>query len=313
MGSAGMLFMFTVAPYLSVKMMASTCLSIATVSTLISWFVPESPYFLAMVGRIEDAETTLEKLRGKTDVAEELDLIRMTVNQTGIPGENVKQSALKQLITVSGNRKALGIVFLFTIALQLGSYVSIVVYGDIIFKKMNTGVTAQLCTMLIAVIQLVCNILVAFVIDKLGRKPLIFVSGLVSGLCVLIVGVYFYLMEYTYVDVTSYGMFALCATFVNIIALNIGLMPLSGVIQSEIFATEVKALATCFIGVGGGIIATIGVKCYLMIAETWGYGHSVPFLGYAANTWLCTYLIMKLLPETKGKTLFDIQRDLNAS
>lgn len=313
--------MYAIVPYLSVSMTACICLSIATASTISTWFVPESPYFLGMAGRFDEAEGALEKLRGKTDVAEELELVKNTVsrkkdyelNEKGLNGEIPKNpSAFKKLFTVSGNLKALGILFLFTTALYLGSYMIIILYGDIIFAKMNVGVRPQLCTLMIGVIQLVSNVLVTFVIDKVGRRPLILIAGLLSGLCGLVIGVYFYLMEHTDIDVTPYGMVALCTVFLNMIAINMGLMPLMMVLQSEILSTDVKALATTVHGVGSGLLATIAAKLYLTVAETWGYGHGLPFISFTIITWSSTIIILKLLPETKGKTLLDVQRALNS-
>ncbi|XP_046737864.1 facilitated trehalose transporter Tret1-like [Diprion similis] len=320
MASGGSLFISTIGPYLSLQATACVALSVAIVTLVAVWFVPESPYFLVMVGKVEEAESTLEKLRGKTDVSEEMELIKKTVgfkNNAGKGSEKggakpnpMRIDAFKQLVTVSKNLKALTINFLFAFVHHFSGFTAIAVFGQIIFTDMKTHLPAHICFIIFSILQFVSNFLSMFVIDRIGRRPLTFISGIISGSCFLIVGIYFWLMEYGGVDVASYSTIPLSALLTGTVALNIGMLPVTPVIQSETLDTDIKAIASCLVGVGSGLLAAIILRFYLMVTKAWKFGHSVPFTGFSLYIWFTTALILKLLPETKGRTFLEIQRDL---
>lgn len=308
MYNVGYLFAMAVVPYLTVPM--SSCIFIGLVVTFLISFslMPESPYFMAMIENTDEAEAALEKLRGRTDVSEEMDLIRETLRENGNKEEKV--NAVVRLFTVRRNLKALCIGMLFSFAWQLGGYSIVTVYGHVLFTAMGVGVDSHICTIIVAVLQFVTTIAASFLVDRLGRKPLVCVSGVASGLCVFVIGVYFYLLEHTTLDVKEHATIPYCTVFVLVVAFNFGLAPMQGVIISEIFDTDLKALASCTIGVFSGLISTLCLKSYLLMATTWGLGHSIPFLTFSVVTWSCTAVLMWLMPETKGKTFLQIQKDL---
>lgn len=325
MYNTGVLIMMVVTPYVSMRISAGIGVVIAIIYLIGMSFMPDSPYHLTMVGRIEEAEIALARLRGKTDVSEEMELIKLTLHQRGQstldegnkaptkePIEKKKASALRQLFTVPGNRKAIVIAMLFSTSHHLGGFITLMVYGQIYFTDMKAPIEAHLCTIIVSVLQFVSTIMATFFIDRLGRKPLILVSGVVSCICLFIISGYFYLMEYAKLNVTPYVMIPFITTLVFAVAANCGLMPIQNVVLSEIFDAEIKTVASCVFGVSGGLLATFTGKSYLVIATTWGYGQTVPFLTFAVATLACTASLMWLLPETKGKTFLQIQKDLNA-
>lgn len=311
--NAGTLFMFAVAPHVSIQTMGYVCLILAILSGVSMWFAPESPYYLANVGRTDEAEAALEKLRGKPDVLEEFELIQASIReQKSKVGQAEAKITYKQLLSVVGNRKAICIQVLFAFVIQLGGCISVGFYGQLIIEGMKSGIPAHICMPVFSVTQLTCSILTTFVIDRVGRRPLIRIASIVSGFCSLIIGVYFYLMEYRGIDVSPYSVIPLCAIFVLMAAANSGIVPIQMVLMSEIFATEVKALANFLLGIVSGVMVTVSLVAYPTVTLTWGLGHSVAFFAFTAITWTCSTLILRILPETKGKTLIEIQKDLNA-
>ncbi|XP_012250738.2 facilitated trehalose transporter Tret1-like [Athalia rosae] len=325
MFNSGVLFMMLVVPYVTIKASAGLCMGLVIVFLVCFSFMPESPYFLVMVGRDEEAEAVLEKLRGKTDVSEELELIKLTLTQRGRSLEESdtasgkrasstprKLDALRQICTVRGNRKALFIILIFVCSHHFGGFITITIYGHVVFTAMGVPIDSHICTTIVALLQSVSTVVATFLIDRLGRKPLLAVSGTISGICLVVISGYFYAMEYMDIDVSDYVMIPFSAVIVLVVAANSGVMPIQNVILSEIFDTDIKAVATCIFGVISGIISIITVKYYLMMATSWGFGQSVPFIICAIATWLCTGLLMWILPETRGKTFLQIQKDLNA-
>ncbi|XP_046738962.1 facilitated trehalose transporter Tret1-like [Diprion similis] len=325
MMNAGTLLAVAAIPYLSVRTTAYTkSLTLITLAAVCIWFIPESPYFLAMVGRIEEAEVVLEELRGKSDVTEDLDLIKNTITELDKGAKKLNKDKeprtpkkfdsfqqIKKLFTVPGERKAFCINMLMMIWMQCGGYITFLVYCTFLFDALQSPIFPYTSTVVLNACQLVSTALTVFVVDRFGRKPLIGISGILSSACLVIITVYFFLMECTGIDASSHSTLAVCVMCVNVIVLNFGLVPLHLILLGETVASEIKTLVSDIIVSTTGLAASVTMIFYKQTSVTWGLGNSMPFFVLAIVTWLITVAIMILLPETKGKTFLKIERKLN--
>lgn len=306
--NVGILLTFIVAPHLSLPQMAGVFL-IVTISFMITfWFMPESPYFLVMKNRIDEAEEVLEKLRGKSDVSEELRTIVDTFSKD--EKDSGKTGGLKDVFTSWANFRALLSITLLTVTHHFGGYFVILAYGQLIFKSTNNMFSDYTLNVVIGLTQLVSAFLTGFLVDTLGRKPLILVSGVSASICDLVIGVYFYANEYMNIDTSSFSWAPFLSSIILIFSFNYGLVCLQIVLISEIFAAEIKAVSTCLVGVISGLLGTLGCKLYIWIAISLNYGHSIPFLFCFVVVAVCTAIIFRITPETKGKTFAEIQMEL---
>ncbi|XP_078036765.1 uncharacterized protein LOC144469911 [Augochlora pura] len=307
--NSGILVTFVVAPYLSLSLMARIFFVINAACIFAFWFMPESPYFLVLKNRTDEAEAVLEKLRGKSDISDELQVVTDCLSKGG--KEVVKSGTIMDVFTSRGNRRAFVIILLFTVTHNFGGFFTILTYCQLIFKSTSNVISDYTVGVIIGVTQVISAIFTTFLVDKLGRKPLILVSGIVAALCNLMIGVFFYMKDYTSINVEMYSLAPFIASIVTVFMFTCGLFCLQIILISEVFATEVKAISTCLIGVLGGLQGIIGFKLYIWVAITLGYGHSIPFLGYFVVVAVCTMAIYCITPETKGKTFLEIQRKLN--
>ena len=309
----GILFSYGICPYLSIATVAGILMTITLTFVVTFWFMPESPYFLALRGRMADAEVVLLKLRGKTDVTEELNMIKESMPQSKDPKKTKsKPGGIKELFATSANRRAFTISALFIIPQNLGGFFSILVYGELIFQAAGSFVPSHLALIAVGIAQLVSAIIAGALVDKLGRKPMIFGAGAIAGLANLTIACYLFAKEYMNVDVSEYSLFFFIAVLVEIFAFNCGLLSTHAVIMSEIFTTEVKGIGMCICVILGGIFSVIASKLYIAVAVTWGLGHSIAFFGSTILVWSFTIAIIIVTPETKGKTFAQIQQHLNS-
>lgn len=322
----GTLFTFAVAPYTGVRLTACLCMALTMCFLVCYSFAPESPYFLIRAGRVEEAEIALEKLRGKTDVSVELELIKATIREKGITllGSDEcekgceksvtteERSAFRQLFAIRGNIKAFLISMILAVFTHFCGYTAILNYCHLISRDMGAEIEPHVVTTVLGLLQVASSVIVVFVVDRVGRRQIISASGAVSGTIALTIGIYFYLIEYAMIDVKRYSIVPLCSLFFYIMSLNMGVISVSGIVTSEIFAPDIKTLANCITGMVCGLLGVISNKLYLLVAISWGLGHSVLFFFYATSMWICTVLLVRWLPETRGKTLLEIQRNLNA-
>lgn len=309
MFNLGILVMFIIVPYLSISMAAAIWLTVSVGITIVSWFMPESPYYLVMAGKTDDAEAALEKLRGKMDVSEEL---RMIVESMSDEKPQRRTGGIRELLTVRASRRAFIIINLITITHQVGGFFMLIAYSQLLFKSAQLEmISDHSANIMLGVMQVVFATITCFLIDRLGRRPLIRFSGSLAAASNLVIGVFFYAKDYLNADMSAYSTVLLIAAVTLVVAFNCGLLPMQLIMMSEMFATEVKAFATCLVATTSGCFAVIAAKTYILVAVTWNYGHSVPYLAFFAIVTVCTILILRLSPETKGKTFVQIQRELS--
>lgn len=310
MFNLGILGMFIVAPYLSISTAAAIWLTVSIGFTIAFWFMPESPYYLAMTGKTDEAEAALEKLRGKTDVSEELQVIVDSMSDERQQQQGT--SSIRRLLTMRASRRAFIIINLITMTHQVGGFFMIIAYGQLVFKSAQLQILSDhTANIVIGAVQVFSATITIFLVDRLGRKPLILFSGTIAAASNLTISVFFYAKDYLNADVSAYSVVLLIAAMLLVFAFNCGLLPMQMIMMSEMFATEVKALATCLLATSSGCFAVIAAKTYILVAVTWNYGHSVPYLAFFVNVTVCTILILRLSPETKGKTFVQIQKELN--
>ncbi|XP_015188703.1 PREDICTED: facilitated trehalose transporter Tret1-like [Polistes dominula] len=194
--------------------------------------------------------------------------------------------------------------FLSGISLGLGFLVAPIYLGEISSVK-TRGANGTM-------ISIMCNlgILLSFITVPLGRKLIILVSGIITGLLDLTISSYFYAKDYFKVDVSSYYVIPVIASISTIFFCNFGFCSVLLIMMSEIFAVEVKVLSSCILGIISGILAMINGKLYILLAISLNYGHGLPFLGFCLFVWVNTALLYYMSPETKGKTFIEIQREL---
>lgn len=309
MYGVGILLAFVVVPYLTISTMAGIFLLLSLCFLVMFWFMPDSPYYLAMKGKMEEAEEVLEKLRGKTDVSEDLGVIVESLKNEE-KNEAATRATLKDLFEIAANRRAFFIMFFFVVNHNFGGFLTILAFGQLIFQETANAISDHTANIIIGVAQLVSCALTIVLVDRVGRRPLIIISGIMVGLCDLAIGLFFYCKNYLELDVSSYSLVPFAASTLLVFFFNCGFTGLQIVIMSEIFAIEIKALATSVIGIFGGGFGILSCKLYIYLAITLDYGHAFPFLSASLVIWISTALMLHLLPETKGKTFAEIQRQL---
>ncbi|KAG8230692.1 hypothetical protein J437_LFUL017625 [Ladona fulva] len=317
MVNLGTLVQYAVGPYVSYHALAAFNLAFPVIFTVVFFFMPESPYYLVAVGKREEAEESLAWLRGGSksgvcvDVREELNSITKVVEETGIRDSSLR-NGLRQLFFSRGNRRALFATIGLMINFQLSGFFPVFFNAESIFRGSITErpiLDASESAIVIAVVQLVASLFAAALADQAGRKPLLAISSGFVSICLVVLGIYSYL-ETHYNSLTaniSWVPIVALVMYITFLCLGLGVFP--WVVMGELFPSDVKGVATIVCGSCNWFTGFIIAVSFQWLLDVTGYYGIYWF--YAASCAAGVLFTLLFVPETKCKTLEEIQYALN--
>jgi SP family arabinose:H+ symporter-like MFS transporter len=254
------------------------------------FMVPESPRWLLLKGQEQKAKAILVKIDGSEAAAHEINAFKAQVG-----GDD---TSLKELFKPV-YRKALWIGLLLPFLSQVCGINAVIYYGPRILEQagftLNNALGGQVT---IGLVNVVFTFVAIFTIDKWGRKPLLFagVGGAVVSL--IIIGALFAL------GVTS-GPWILIFILAFIACFAFSFGPVCWVVVGEIFPNAIRgkamALATLSLWVGNFLV---GQLTPVMLE---GLGSAWTFWLFALCCSPALWITWKLIPETKGRSLENIE------
>lgn len=156
--------------------------------------------------------------------------------------------------------------------------------------------------------QVVATFVSTIVVDKLGRRILLLASGTVMALSTTALGVYFYLKDQDQTSVDNLGWLPVVSLCIFIIMFSIGYGPVPWLMMGELFSTDIKGFAGSIAGTTNWLLAFIITKTFKNLNE--GMGSGGTFWLFAGLTALGVFFVFFFVPETKGKSLNEIQQEL---
>jgi sugar porter (SP) family MFS transporter len=263
---------------------------------ILSFVVPESPRWLTKQGRESRALEILTRVNGSARAQVELGEIKDALrHETGSLGQ-LFQPGMKIVLVI-------GVVLA---VLQQVTGINVFLYfGTEIFKKMGSQTNAALLqTIVVGVVNLSFTIIAIWTVDRLGRKPLMMVGSTGMGICLLAMGLA------AYAQTTGLWMLLFILGYIACFALSVG--PVTWVILSEIFPTRIRgramAIATVCLWVANYLVSQ---TFPMMDADPWlmnTFHRGFPFWLYGAFCAVLLVFLCAFVPETKGKTLEEIER-----
>ena len=257
---------------------------------MVIFFIPESPRWLIVKGREEQARSVLSRIYpSPDDVAAQLALTRAS-----IAGE--VKSEWKALLE-PGIRTAVLLGSAIAILGQFMGVNAVLYYGPEIFK--DAGFEDPLfSTVLVGVVNMLTTVIALLIIDKVGRKQLVYwgVSGMI--VCLVMIGLYFALGTLpTWFMLTFFLLYVFC-TAISISAVIF-------VLLGEMYPNRVRGMAMSVAGFA------LWVGTYLIGQLTpWMLKHLTPAGTFFLFAFMCLpylWIMWRKIPETTGKTLEEIE------
>lgn len=299
------LFINIVGSYLDIHTMALICLSFPTLFLLTFSMMPDSPYYLLMESRGQDATDSLHILRSSTKVDKELEQLKHDVARQLSESRN-----FKCLFTIHSNKKALQFALTSRFFQQFTGTSAFGPYLQILLQR-STNISPIIGASLLLVIQILINIVSTLFIDKIGRKPLLTLSSFLTFLALLACGTFFILKDYIGIDLGHVSWLPLIFLILFTIFFSFGLGCGVMIVISEMFSASIKSKAIATSSSMYAICMLVTIKYYQYTADY--YSLAIPCLTYSAFTIVGCIFFRYFLPETRGKTLERIQQELKGN
>ncbi len=261
---------------------------------ILMFFVPESPRWLVQNGYDDKAGKILEKIGGIEYAKIELSTVAKTLTSS------VKKVGARQLL--KPELRPILIIGIVLAAFQQWCGINVIFnYAEEIFEAAGYGVSDILFNIVVTgSVNLIFTFVAIYTVDKLGRRALMLIGA--GGLA----GIYTIMGFAYYFSISGWPLLLLVLIAIGCYAMS--LAPVTWVVLSEIFPNRVRGAAMA--------VATVALwsACFLLtytfpiLNKT--FGTSGTFWLYGIICFLGFMFVFKKLPETKGKSLEEIEEEL---
>ncbi|MCF6222512.1 MAG: sugar porter family MFS transporter [Flavobacteriaceae bacterium] len=258
--------------------------------TVLLFFVPESPRWLIKAGYEQKGYSILAKISGEENAQSELIEINKSLNK--------EKGSLSELFK-PGLRLSLIVGVGLSVFGQFTGVNIIVYYGPIILEKAGFALSNALqFQVAIGIINLVFTLIAIWKIDKWGRRPLLIGGMTVTFISLFIIAILF--------SLNISGLWIVIMLLVYMASLALSINAVIWVLIGEIFPNRIRGRAMSIATFANW--STNFVTAFIFPWYVAKIGMNAGFFTFAITSFIATIFFYKFIPETKGKSLEEIEK-----
>lgn len=266
--------------------------------------VPESPHHLLRVGKLEEAESAFQWYHRDVNVKKEMEYLKEFVfaSKSSSITDRLQELKLPQ------NRRAGLIIIVLFMFMHLSGLNSILFYTEIILVKAKVSSVEPSSVVVIGgMLSIVAGWGAMYLIERSGRRFLLCLSSVGIGVATFGLGIQFALIDYL-PDLPSTEWLPIGSMMIYQIFYCLGVLIVPSAVLSELFPANLKSIAACVGGISSGVFAFFSTKTYQPMVDAMGEQYVFWLFSFIAM--LAVPFAVFIMPETKGKSLIEIQEIL---
>ncbi|XP_052753142.1 facilitated trehalose transporter Tret1-like [Galleria mellonella] len=318
--SVGVLFCHVLGTFYTWQQCAVMCSFITFIGLVMIIYTPESPPWLISKGRYTEATEVFYWMRGRGD-QQEYELENMIIAQkmarkASYAEENLPLKTKVKYYFVYLRRcfrkpefyKPIFIMMVMYSMFQLAGLNVISSYAmDIIKEVVGPDANVKLLMIALDIERLACNVIAVFVMRTFNRRTVLFTSGSICVLSYISKGTYVYAKQHNLLPFENQWL-PITLIAVYMFSITIGLSSVPFAISGEIFPLEYRGVAGGLSVISLSLNFFVAVKCFPLLTNALGLPLTYYF--YGAMVFICLLYLYFTLPETKDRTLQEIEDSL---
>ena len=259
---------------------------------ILLFFVPDTQRSLVLKNKPEEALAVLVKVNSEKEGKSILEEIKLSVNKT----ESGRLLSFGWLVIIIG--------ILLSVFQQFVGINVVLYYAPEIFKTVSSGTdTALLMTIIVGIVNFLFTLIAIKTVDKYGRKPLMLIGAIGMGVAMLSLGFVFF--------ANLSGYFALFSMMLYVASFAMSWGPVTWVLLSEIFPNKIRGKALAIAVAAQWVSNYLVSLTFPMMNDnsylTEQFNHGFAYWIYGIMCILAVIFVKKYVPETKGKTLEEME------
>lgn len=303
-GNIGILVCYVAGKYLNWSELAYLGAVLPVPFFILMYMIPETPRWYISRGRTEDARKALQWLRGKNaKIDGELRDIILSDEEI----ESSDSSSLKDMFSRKYMKSILILMGLMAFQ-QLSGINAVIFYTVQIFQMSGSTVDENLSTIIVGIMNFASTFVATALIDRVGRKILLYFSSVTLILTLVVLGTFFYVRDVLVMNVEGLKWLPLASVMIYLLGFSLGFGPIPWLMMGEILPAKIRGAAASLCTAFNWLCTFTVTKTFQNIID--GIGPYGTFWLFGSICFVGFFFVVFFVPETRGKSLEQIENKL---